>query len=176
MKHEKEIAVFGGGCFWCTEAIFQAVPGVNSVVPGYAGGTKENPTYEEVCSGATGHAEAVKIAYDAAITDYRKLLEIFFTMHDSTTVDRQGNDIGSQYRSVIFFTTEKQRSQAVGYIKDLTDRSVYDKPVVTTVEPLERFYEAEDYHHDYFHNHSEQPYCRIVIGPKLEKFRRKFAK
>lgn len=172
---KKEIAVFGGGCFWCTEAIFKMMRGVYSVAPGYAGGTTENPTYEQVSSGTTGHAECVRIEYDPEQVKYRDLLTVFFGSHDPTTVNRQGPDTGTQYRSVIFTTTPEQKAEAEAVIAEINASATRGAPIVTDVEPLTAFYEAENYHHDYFANHKEASYCQLVINPKLEKVRQKFA-
>lgn len=161
---------FGGGCFWCTEAIFQQLRGVERVRPGYMGGSRENPTYEQVCSGATGHAEVVQIDYDEAILPYEALLAVFFKTHDPTTLNRQGNDVGTQYRSVIFYHDERQRKEAETFIRELTEHEVYDAPVVTEIVPVQPFYPAEDYHNDYFNNNPQNPYCAAVIAPKLQKF------
>jgi peptide-methionine (S)-S-oxide reductase len=171
---KKEIAVFGGGCFWCTEAVFKMLKGATKVLPGYAGGTKENPTYLEVSSGNTGHAEVIYIEYDGAQVSYENLLTVFFGSHDPTTRNRQGNDIGTQYRSVIFYTTEDQKSVAEKFIKEINEGSLEGKSIVTELEPLTKFYEAEDYHKDYFANNPENPYCEIVINPKLEKVVKNF--
>lgn len=164
-------ATFGGGCFWCVEAAFKEIRGVESVTSGYAGGTVENPTYEAVCSGTTGHAEVVQLEYDPSVVSYRELLEVFFTIHDPTTRDREGPDVGSQYRSAIFYHDEEQRGEAEAYIEDLEDAGVLDGPVVTEVEPLEAFYEAEDYHQDYYEKNPDAPYCVVNIDPKLEKLK-----
>ncbi len=167
--------MFGGGCFWCTEAVFKMLKGVVAAAPGYAGGKTENPTYDQVCSGLTGHAEVIKIEYDPALISYRTLLTVFFATHDPTTVNRQGPDTGTQYRSVIFYTTPEQKAEAEAFIKEVdTSTSAGDK-VVTTVEPLSTFYEAENYHHDYFTHHPDQAYCQLVISPKVEKVQEKFA-
>ncbi|WP_028298308.1 peptide-methionine (S)-S-oxide reductase MsrA [Olivibacter sitiensis] len=163
-------ATFGGGCFWCTEAIFKNLKGVSSVLPGYMGGTKENPTYKEVCTGLTGHAEVIQIEYDPQAISYQELLGVFFRTHNPTTLNRQGNDVGTQYRSAIFFHDEAQREEAEAFIKRLTDEQVYDDPIVTEITPASTFWEAEDYHHDYFANHPENPYCAAVIQPKVTKF------
>lgn len=171
----QEIAVFGGGCFWCTEAIFKMLKGVVSVLPGYSGGTKPNPTYEEVCSGKTGHAEAVRIEYDQKKVDYRTLLTIFFASHDPTTMNRQGPDVGTQYRSVIFYTTEAQKDEARKFIQELNDSSKEGRPIVTEVKPLDKFYEAENYHRDFFAKNPGNPYCQVVINPKLKKVQKEFA-
>jgi len=163
-------ATFGGGCFWCTEVIFQQLEGVNSVLPGYMGGHKENPTYKEVCTGETGHAEVVQIDYDSDKLSYKKLLGIFFKTHDPTTLNRQGNDIGTQYRSAIFYHTPEQKFEAETLINKLSEEKIYDNPIVTEVVSAQIFYEAEDYHHDYFNNNPGNPYCAAVIQPKLQKF------
>lgn len=168
-------AVFAGGCFWCTEAIFQQLRGVGEVSSGYTGGQVPNPTYEEVCSGQTGHAEAIKIVYDPNVISYRDLLEVFFATHDPTTLNRQGNDIGTQYRSAIYFATPEQQRQAQAMIDELAQSEAYGQPIVTTVEPLGEFYPAEDYHKNYFANNGSAPYCSLVIAPKLHKFKTKFA-
>jgi peptide-methionine (S)-S-oxide reductase len=170
-----ETAVFGGGCFWCTEAVFKMMRGVSSVVPGYAGGTVENPTYDQVSLGTTGHAECVKIEYDPSIVRYRDLLTVFFGSHDPTTVNQQGADVGTQYRSVLFTTTPEQMKEAEEYIAEINTSNQMGKNVVTDVVPLTTFYEAENYHHDYFANHPGNPYCDIVINPKLEKVQRQYA-
>ncbi len=169
-----QIAIFGNGCFWCTEAIFQKLKGVISVKPGYAGGTKSNPTYEEVCGGKTGHAEVIKIEYDPAQIEYKVLLEVFFSTHDPTTLNRQGNDVGEQYRSVIFYTSPQQKAEAEKFIALLTLDKVYNSPIVTQVKPLDKFYEAEDYHHNYFERNKDKPYCQVVINPKLQKFKKHY--
>lgn len=170
-----ETAVFGGGCFWCTEAVFKMMKGVKSVVPGYAGGTTPKPTYDQVSTGTTGHAECVKIEYDPALVRYEDLLTVFFGSHDPTTVNRQGADVGTQYRSVIFYTTTAQHAAAEAYIAKINASNQMGAPVVTDVEPLTAFYEAENYHHDYFANHPGNPYCDLVINPKLEKVQKEFA-
>jgi len=167
----REIAVFGGGCFWCTEAIFQSLKGVSKVMPGYTGGTVPDPSYEQVCSGRTGHAEATRIEFDPREISYRDLLTVFFATHDSTTLNRQGNDIGTQYRSAIFVTTPEQQQQAEQFITELKKDGV---KATTTVQPLETFYEAEDYHRDYYRKNQEQPYCQAVINPKLAKVKQRF--
>lgn len=168
-------AVFGGGCFWCTEAVFKMMKGVTRVAPGYAGGTVPNPTYEQVCSGTTGHAECVKIEYDPTQVKYRDLLLVFFGSHDPTTVNRQGADIGTQYRSVIFYTSPEQKAVAELMIMDINLASDKGPKVVTDLEPLETFYEAENYHHDYFERNPGNSYCSIIINPKLEKVQKEFA-
>ncbi len=171
-----ETATFAAGCFWCVEAIFQNVQGVTSVVSGYAGGTVENPTYEQVCSGSTGHAEACQISYDPAKVSYKELLEVFWQTHDPTTLNRQGNDSGTQYRSAIFYNTDQQKQTAEAYKKELAAAKIWDKPIVTEIAPLKKFYKAETYHQNYYRENSGQPYCRFVITPKLEKFRKVFEK
>ena len=169
-----ETAVFAGGCFWCTEAIFTEMKGVKSVIPGYTGGKRPNPTYEQVSTGATGHAEAVKIVFDLSEVSYEELLQVFFATHDPTTLNRQGNDVGTQYRSAVFYTDEKQKDIANAYIKFLNDSDVFDQYIVTEVVPATAFYEAEDYHKNYLTNNPDNPYCQYVVLPKLEKFRKHF--
>ena len=169
-------AIFGGGCFWCTEAIFQNVEGVISVTSGYSGGEKENPTYDEVCSGMTGHAEVIKIDYDPQKVDYSDLLYIFFKTHNPTTLNRQGADAGTQYRSVIFYMDDNQKEIADQIIEELDKAKIWKDPIVTEVSPYSNFYEAEKYHQDYYSNNKLQPYCQVVINPKLEKFKKKMLK
>ena len=171
----KEIVVFGGGCFWCTEAVFKMLRGVSSVLPGYAGGTTKNPTYEQVSSGKTGHAESVQIIYNPQLIAYKDLLTVFFASHDPTTVNRQGNDVGTQYRSVIFYTTPEQKKIAEDFIKEINNSSEHGAKVVTELVLLDTFYEAENYHRDYFATHPGNPYCEVVINPKLEKVQKQFA-
>lgn len=175
MREEQniEVAVFAGGCFWCTEAVFDGLKGVISAVPGYSGGKAVNPTYEEVSEGTTGHAESIKIEFDPAEVTYKDLLTVFFATHDPTTIDRQGNDVGSQYRSVVFFMNEEQRAQTQEYIKEA--QSSFSDPIVTEVRSFEAFYEAEDYHKRYYETHKDAPYCRAIIDPKLEKLQKQFA-
>ena len=168
-------AYFAGGCFWCTEAVYKKLKGVKEVLPGYAGGWLENPTYEDVKTGQTGHAETVKIVYDPALISYEDLLEVFFAVHDPTQAHRQGADVGSQYRSSIFWQNEKELKTAANFILDLQRKGIYDKPVVTALEPFVKFYPAEEYHRNYFDNHPENPYCRIVIAPKIDKFSKRFS-
>jgi peptide-methionine (S)-S-oxide reductase len=170
-----EIATLGGGCFWCLEAVYQEMEGVLSMVSGYMGGHVENPTYQQVCGGATGHVEVVEVAFDPAITSYREILDVFFAIHDPTSLDRQGNDAGPQYRSVIFYHTEDQRAVAEETIRELDAEGIWDAPIVTEIRPAATFYPAEDYHQDYFRNHAAQPYCAFVVAPKVRKFREKFA-
>ena len=172
---KKEIAVFGGGCFWCTEAVFKELRGVRAVMPGYAGGNNPDPAYEEVSSGATGHAEVIRIEFDPAAIRFRDLLTVFFATHDPTTPNRQGNDVGTQYRSVVLYTTSDQRKEAEDFIAALNASSPNGAPIVTEIKPLEKFYEAEQYHRDYYEKNKSQPYCQIVINPKLEKVQKEFA-
>jgi len=169
-------ATLGGGCFWCLEAIFQELRGVVDVTPGYAGGHDPDPTYERVCSGTTGHAEVVRVRFDTEVLSYRDLLTVFFHIHDPTTPDRQGADVGTQYRSIVLAHDEEQRAVAEEVVRDVEAEGVWKDPIVTEVVTLERFYPAEDYHRDYFLNHREQPYCQVVIQPKLAAFRRKFTR
>jgi peptide-methionine (S)-S-oxide reductase len=169
------LATLGGGCFWCLEAVYQQLDGVQKIVSGYAGGHVENPSYEQVCGKKTGHAEVVQIAFDPTRVSYRDLLEVFFTIHDPTTENRQGNDIGPQYRSVIFYHDDDQRVAAEAIIAELTAEHAFDGPIVTEVKPLTRFYAAEAYHQNYYAQNSSQPYCAYVISPKLAKFRQKFS-
>ncbi len=170
-----ETATLAGGCFWCIEAALQKVRGVVSATPGYAGGDVAEPTYEEVCTGRTGHAEAVAVRFDADELAYPDLLRIFFAVHDPTTVDRQGADVGSQYRSAVFYHSPEQRAQAEEVIAELEGERLFPAPIVTEVVPLERFWPAEDYHRDYYVRHPDRAYCRIVIAPKLEKLRKLYA-
>jgi peptide-methionine (S)-S-oxide reductase len=170
----KERIVFGGGCFWCTEAVFEMMKGVESTTPGYAGGTKKNPTYQEVCTGDTGHAEVLEIEYDSDEVPLGVLLEIFFEMHDPTSLNRQGNDVGNQYRSIILYTTEAQRAEAERAIREA--QKMHDKPVVTELRKLDKFYPAEDYHKNYYDKNPLQPYCLLVTRPKVDKIKKKFGK
>ncbi len=167
-----EMATLGGGCFWCLEAVFLELRGVRRVVSGYAGGDTVNPTYEQVCSGRTGHAEVVQVSYDPTELSLRDLLQVFFAIHDPTTMNRQGADIGTQYRSVIFFHTPEQEAVARQVIRELEQAAIYDDPVVTEIVPLQAFHAAEDYHQDYFRRNPGQGYCRAVIAPKVAKFRK----
>ena len=169
-----ETAVMGGGCFWCLEAVFDQLKGVVSADSGYAGGYVKNPTYQQVCSGKTGHAEVVKITFNPKVISYRDLQKIFFYIHDPTTLNRQGNDIGEQYRSIILFNSSQQEKIAKELIAELTDQKFFKNPIVTEIKPLEVFYKAEDYHQQYYENNTAQPYCQIIILPKLEKFKDKF--
>jgi peptide-methionine (S)-S-oxide reductase len=168
-------ATFAGGCFWCTEAIFQELKGVYRVESGYTGGTVANPTYEQVCTGQTGHAEATEITYNPDEVRFEELLEVFFKTHDPTSLNRQGNDVGTQYRSAVFYHTPEQKAAAEAIIADLEKAQVYDKPIVTQVVPASEFYAAEDYHQNYYSNNPRQGYCAMVITPKVEKFRKVFA-
>lgn len=175
MTQELETAVFGGGCFWCTEAVFQRLRGVKKVTSGYAGGSLPNPSYEAVSTGTTGHAEVIKVEYDPDEISYPDLLDVFFGTHDPTTLNRQGNDVGTQYRSVIFYANDEQKEKAEKAIQELSAQNVFDKPIVTTLEPLGTFYEAESYHKDYYNQNQSKPYCQVVISPKVKKLREKFA-
>lgn len=175
MNNTKETVVFGGGCFWCTEAVFKILRGVVSVLPGYAGGTTDNPTYDDVSSGKTGHAESVKIEYDPKMVKYEDLLTVFFGSHDPTTLNRQGNDVGTQYRSVVFYTTPEQKEKTENFIRNINNSNSSGAPVVTEIKSLVKFYEAENYHKDYFAKNPGNPYCQVVINPKLEKVQEKFA-
>jgi peptide-methionine (S)-S-oxide reductase len=169
-----ETAILGGGCFWCVEAALLQLQGVLTVESGYMGGTVSHPTYEQVCSGTTGHAEVVRVEFDPAVISYGELLEVFFTAHDPTTINRQGNDVGTQYRSVIF-VTDAQRAEAERVIAELTAKEIFDAPIVTTVEPVQTFWKAEAYHQNYFANNSHQPYCLFAVAPKVVKVRAKYA-
>lgn len=173
-ESKTETAIFAGGCFWCTEAFFTDLKGVEKVVSGYIGGKTENPTYKEVCEGYSGHAEAIKITFDPQQVAYEDLLEIFFATHDPTTLNRQGADVGTQYRSEIFFTSEAQKLAAEDFIKQLTDQHIFDKKIVTKVSNATTFYPAEDYHQDYYAQNPNQPYCAAVITPKLEKLKKNY--
>lgn len=170
-----DVATLGGGCFWCTEAAFEDLRGVEMVEPGYAGGSLPNPTYEQVCTGETGHAEVVRVTFDPHVISYRALLEVFFVVHDPTTRNMQGADVGSQYRSVIFYRNEEQKSVAEEVMREIEASGVWGMPLVTEIVALERFYRAEGYHRRYFRNHAESAYCRAVIAPKVAKLRRRYA-
>ena len=174
MEKNLMTATLAGGCFWCLEAVFDQVKGVESVESGYAGGQVKNPSYREVCNGYTGHAEVVQIRYDGNVVSYQDLLNIFFGIHDPTTLNRQGADIGTQYRSAIFYHNEDQKNIAEKFIKDLEMQRIFDKPIVTQVVPLDNFYVAEDYHQEYFEKNPYQPYCQVVVSPKVSKFRKHF--
>ncbi|PIR69379.1 MAG: peptide-methionine (S)-S-oxide reductase [Candidatus Niyogibacteria bacterium CG10_big_fil_rev_8_21_14_0_10_46_36] len=171
----KKVIVFGGGCFWCTEAVFKMLKGVLSVTPGYAGGTTKDPSYEDVSAHKTGHAEVVRIEYDADIMPLHDLLTVFFATHDPTTPNRQGNDVGEQYRSIILYTDEEQKKEAEAFIEKLNGSMEEGEPIITAIQPLDAFYEAEDYHKDYFEKNPQNPYCQIVINPKLDKVQKEFA-
>jgi methionine-S-sulfoxide reductase len=170
-----EVITLGGGCFWCTEAILLELRGVKSVVSGYAGGETENPTYEQVSSGRTGHAEVAEVTFDPKEISLHDLLVVFFTLHDPTTLNRQGNDVGTQYRSIVLYRNEEQKHTTEEVINEINEQKVWDKPIVTQVVPFEKFYPAENYHQNYFAQNSDQPYCQIVIEPKVLKLRKKFS-
>ncbi len=170
----QETATLGAGCFWCVEAVFDDLRGVTDVVSGYSGGHTENPTYREVCSETTGHAEVAQITFDPAELSFADLLRVFFAVHDPTTLNRQGNDIGSSYRSAIFYHSDEQKRVAEEIIKEVTEAGIYDKPIVTEVTAFDKFYPAEDYHQEYFANNPAQPYCAAVVAPKVAKFRKQF--
>lgn len=169
-----EVATLGGGCFWCTEAVFLEMTGVSKVVPGYSGGHIKNPTYQQVMTGRTGHAEVIQVTFDSNVISYREILEIFFTMHDPTSLNRQGADVGTQYRSVIFYHSEEQREVAGAFIGEMNETNIFNLPIVTRLEPFEEFYEAEDYHKNYYQRNKDQGYSRFVIAPKLEKVEKKY--
>jgi peptide-methionine (S)-S-oxide reductase len=170
----KEIATLAGGCFWCLEAVFDELKGVESVVSGYMGGATANPSYEQVCSGRTGHAEVVQIAFDPAVVSFKEILEVFFLMHDPTTLNQQGNDAGTQYRSAIFYHSPEQKAQAEQVIKNLDGAHIWSSPIVTEVVPAQTFYRAEGYHQEYFLRNPAQPYCMFVVAPKVAKLRKHF--
>lgn len=169
-----QVTTLAGGCFWCLEAVYDEVKGVKSVESGYAGGHVENPSYKAVCTGVTGHAEVVRVTFDDDIVSYRDLLNVFFGIHDPTTLNRQGADVGTQYRSAIFYHDEEQKKIAEEVIKDLEAQKIFDKPIVTTLEEMDKFYVAEDYHQEYFANNPYQPYCMAVVAPKVNKFRKHY--
>lgn len=170
---ETETIVLGGGCFWCTEAVFTMLKGIKKVEPGYSGGSTANPTYEQVSAGNTGHIEVIKVDYNPDELAFPEILQVFFETHDPTTPNRQGNDIGPQYHSAIFYTTERQKEQAEHYVKMIAGK--FTKPIVTTIAPLKNFYPAEDYHQQYYEHHKDAPYCQLIIDPKVEKVQEKFA-
>jgi peptide-methionine (S)-S-oxide reductase len=172
---DTEVATLAGGCFWCLEAVFAELKGVEKVVSGYTGGKVANPSYHEVCAGRTGHAEAVQITFDPAVISYKDVLEVFFQVHDPTTLNRQGSDVGTQYRSAIFYHNDEQKAFAEQMIKELNAAKVWKSPIVTEVKPFSAFYPAEDYHQDYFSQNSTQPYCQVVIAPKLAKLRKHYS-
>lgn len=173
--NQKKVVVLGGGCFWCTEAVFKMLKGVISVSPGYAGGEKVNPTYEEVSRGTTGHAEVIQIEYDPTSIAFKTLLTVFFATHDPTTRNRQGNDVGTQYRSIILYGDDEQKKEAEDFVQELNDSNEEGRPIVTEIEALKKFYEAENYHKDYYARNQDNPYCEVIINPKLEKVQKKFA-
>jgi peptide-methionine (S)-S-oxide reductase len=172
---EREVITLGGGCFWCLEAVYRETEGIDSAVSGYMGGPSSNPTYKQVCTGTSGHVEVVQVTFDPTVITRRDVLEIFFVIHDPTTLNSQGNDHGTQYRSVIFYHSPEQKMAAEEIIAELTAQNAYGRPIVTTVEPASVFYKAEDYHQNYFENNPNQPYCSYVVAPKVQKFRAKFA-
>jgi peptide-methionine (S)-S-oxide reductase len=173
-NQQQEVATLAGGCFWCLEAVFDDLRGVLAVESGYSGGKTPNPTYKQVCAGTTGHAEVVQITFDPQVVSFRELLEVFFTIHDPTTLNRQGADVGTQYRSAIFYHSPEQKEVAQQVIDELNEQQIWDAPIVTELAPLEAYYKAEDYHQEYFANNASQPYCRAVVAPKVSKFRQKF--
>jgi peptide-methionine (S)-S-oxide reductase len=175
-SRQMEVATLGGGCFWCMEAVFNELEGVEEVESGYSGGATAYPTYEQVSTGATGHAEVVQINFDPKAISFEEILEIFFAMHDPTTLNRQGSDVGTQYRSVIFYHNDEQKATAEQVIKKIAEAKIWDSPIVTQIEPFKAFYKVEDYHKDYFKKHPRQPYCRLVITPKIAKLREHYHK
>ena len=175
MGNQSEVATLAGGCFWCLEAVFDELKGVESVESGYSGGHVQRPSYAQVCDGDTGHAEVVQVTFDPQVLSYKDLLTIFFTIHDPTTLNRQGNDVGTQYRSAIFYHNEEQKKIAEDVMQEVGAAKIWDHPIVTEVTPFDKFYMAEDYHQEYFKNNPFQGYCRVVIAPKVTKFRHKFA-
>lgn len=172
---KQETAIFAGGCFWCTEAVFQRINGVHTVISGYTGGAIKNPAYREICTGRTGHAEAIKIEFDASIVSFKELLEVFFATHDPTTLNRQGNDVGTQYRSEIFYTSETQKQIAEKFINALDQEKVFDKPIVTALSDEKPFYHAEEDHQNYYNDNTLQPYCQFIINPKIKKLNAYFS-
>jgi len=174
MNNNLQTATLAGGCFWCLEAVFDQVKGVHSVESGYAGGMTANPGYREVCSGTTGHAEVVQVKFDPSVVSYRDLLNVFFAIHDPTPLNRQGADVGTQYRSAIYYHDDEQKAAAEALIKELNEQKIWDRPIVTEVAPFDKFYVAEDYHQEYFANNPYQPYCQAVVAPKVSKFRQHF--
>lgn len=175
-SRQMEVATLGGGCFWCMEAVFSELEGVEKVESGYSGGATAHPTYEQVSTGTTGHAEVVQINFDPKVISFEEILEIFFAMHDPTTLNRQGSDVGTQYCSVIFYHNDEQKATAEQVIKKIAEAKIWDAPIVTQIEPFKAFYKAEDYHKDYFKKHPRQPYCRLVITPKIAKLREHYHK
>ena len=174
MTESREVATLAGGCFWCLEAVYDELNGVTDVVSGYSGGRRPNPTYDQVCSGSTGHAEVVQVTFDPAVVSFRELLEVFFTIHDPTTLNRQGADIGTQYRSAVFYHSPEQKQVAEQVIADLNQEQLWNAPIVTEVMPFTQFYPAEDYHQEYFARNPGQGYCQFVVAPKVAKFRSKY--
>ncbi len=172
---QTQTATLGGGCFWCLEAVFDNLQGITDVVSGYAGGTVPNPSYQQVCTGTTGHAEVVQIKFEPSIISFKELLEVFFSIHDPTTLNRQGSDVGTQYRSVIFYHSSDQKTTAEETIREFSEEKIWDAPIITAVEPLDVFYPAEDYHQEYFARNPGQGYCQMVVAPKVAKFRSKYA-
>lgn len=173
-NNNRELATLGGGCFWCLEAVYEQLRGVEKVVSGYAGGENPNPSYREVCSGRTGHAEVVQLSFNPADVSFRQILEVFFTIHDPTTLNRQGADVGTQYRSVIFYHSPEQQATAQEVMNEFSEKQIWSNPIVTQLVPFEAFYPAEDYHQEYYRNNAAQPYCQVVIVPKVAKFRKQF--
>lgn len=169
-----EVTTLAAGCFWCTEAAFSIIRGVEKIEPGYTGGVVPNPTYEQVSTGETGHAEAAQVTYDPKVISYREILEIFFAMHDPTSLNRQGADVGTQYRSAIFYKNEEEKQTAMKLIDELNNEGIWDRPIVTSLEPLKHFYKAETYHKDYYKKHPKEPYCQAVIAPKIAKLQARF--
>jgi len=172
--NQLETATLGGGCFWCLEAVYDQLKGVQDVISGYSGGSVNNPSYKQVCTGATGHAEVVQLKFDPQVITFKEILQVFFSIHDPTTLNRQGNDVGTQYRSVIFYHDDKQQSIACDVMKEIERTRIWNRPFVTEVTSFEKFYPAEDYHQEYFENNSQQPYCQVVVAPKVAKFRKQF--
>lgn len=170
----KEVATLGGGCFWCLEAVYDELQGVEGVVSGYSGGSVDNPSYQQVCNGTTGHAEVIQLMFDPAVVSFKEILEVFFTIHDPTTLNRQGADVGPQYRSAIFYHTPEQKATAEQVIAEINAAHIWDAPIVTEVTPFQKFYRAEEYHQEYFERNPGQGYCRVVIAPKVAKFRQKY--
>ena len=169
-----ETATLAAGCFWCVEAVFDDLRGVEDVVSGYSGGHADNPNYQQVCSGTTGHAEVIQVRFDPSEVSFREILQVFFTVHDPTTMNRQGNDVGTQYRSAIFYHSDEQKRVAEEVIREIADAGIYDDPIVTEIVPFDKFWPAENYHQEYFSNNPNQPYCTAVVAPKVAKFRKNF--
>ena len=174
MTVEREVATLAGGCFWCVETVFNDLQGVESAISGYSGGATPNPSYKEVCTGTTGHAEVVQVTFDPRVVSFKQILEVFFTIHDPTTLNRQGNDMGTQYRSGIFYHSPEQKATADEVIREFTTARMWGNPIVTEVTPFKTFYAAEDYHQRYFEHNPDQPYCRVVVAPKVAKFRKQY--